>query len=157
MDYWKEIVVGGWSLIQGLGVTFKRLFQPIVTVQYPRKELTLSPAFRGHIELILFPETGTHKCIACGQCERTCPTGVIKVQGEKLQAKGSKVGTHYVIDFTKCSLCGLCVEVCPTKTLKFSREYALVGESRWDGVYDLMERLERTKARLGAASVGRSS
>ena len=142
MGYWKDILVGGWSLVEGMRVTARRLFRPVVTVQYPRQRVTLSPAYRGHIELVRFPETGRHNCIACGTCQRTCPTGVIKVQGVKTHAKSSKVATHYIIDFTRCSLCGLCVESCPTNTLKYSTEYELAGESRWDGVIDLMQRLE---------------
>lgn len=146
MGYWKDIAVGGWSLVEGMRVTIRRLVKPVVTVQYPRKRLVLSPVYRGHIELKRFPDTGTHKCIACGQCERMCPTNVIKVQGVKEHAKAPKVGTHYVIDFTRCSLCGLCVEVCPTQTLQYSKEYELVGETRWDCVYDLMARLEKSKS-----------
>lgn len=142
MSYWKEIIEGGWSLVEGMRVTVRRLVSPVVTVQYPRKELTLSPAYRGHIELKVFPETGTHRCIACGTCQRTCPSGVIKVQGVKSHARAPKIATHYVIDFTRCSLCGLCVECCPTQTLQYSTEYELEEPNRWGGVYDLMARLE---------------
>jgi len=143
MSYFKEILEGGWSLVEGMRVTVKRLVRPVVTVQYPRKHLTLSPAYRGHIELKRFAETGTHRCIACGTCQRTCPTGVIKVQGVKEHAKSPKVATHYMIDYSRCSLCGLCVDCCPTQTLQFSKEFQLEGESRWDSVFDLMARLER--------------
>lgn len=142
MSYWKEIIEGGWSLVEGMRVTVRRLVSPVVTVQYPRKELTLSPAYRGHIELKVFPETETHRCIACGTCQRTCPSGVIKVQGIKSHARAPKIATHYVIDFTRCSLCGLCVECCPTQTLQYSTEYELEEQNRWGGVYDLMARLE---------------
>ncbi len=142
MSYWKEIVEGGWSLVDGMRVTVKRLFQPLVTVQYPRKHITMTPAYRGHVELKSFAETGGHRCIACGTCQRACPSGVIKVQGVKEHAKSPKVVTHYVIDYTRCSLCGLCVESCPTETLAFSSEYEMEGVSRWDGVIDLLERFE---------------
>jgi NADH-quinone oxidoreductase subunit I len=144
-SYWKDIFEGGWSLVEGMRVTIRRLVRPVVTVQYPRKQLTLSPAYRGHIELKVFPETGTHRCIACGTCQRSCPSGVIKVQGVKEHARGPKFATHYMIDFTRCSLCGLCVECCPTQTLKYSTEYQLEEETRWDGVYDLMARLEERR------------
>lgn len=146
MSNFKEILEGGWSLVEGMKVTFRRLLQPVVTVQYPREVVTLSPAFRGHIELKTFADTGTHKCIACGTCERMCPSNVIKVQGIKAQVKGAKVATHYVIDFTRCSLCGICVESCPTGTLQFSTEYELAGESRWDGIIDLMQRYESQRS-----------
>ena len=146
MSYWKELLEGGWSLVEGMRVTVKRLLRPVVTVQYPREALELSPAYRGHIELKRFEETGTHRCIACGTCQRTCPSFVIKVQGVKTHARSPKVATHYMIDFTRCSLCGLCVDCCPTQTLQYSTEYQMEGESRWDGVIDLMARLEDQKS-----------
>ena len=146
MGYWKDLYEGGVSLLVGLGVTFRRIYKPVVTVQYPRERLVMSPAYRGHTELVKFPETGTHNCIACGMCEKMCPSSLITVQGEKIttpDGKSKKVGVGYLIDFNKCSLCGICVEVCPTGTLKFSNEYELVGESRDVGVIDLMERLRK--------------
>lgn len=146
MSYLKEILEGGWSLVAGMGVTARRLFRPVVTVQYPRKQLKLSPVYRGHIEFKTFAETGTHRCIACGTCQRTCPSGVIKVQGVKVHAKSPKLASHYMIDYSRCSLCGLCVECCPTQTLQFSKEYQLEGVSRWDSVFDLMARLEQSKS-----------
>jgi NADH-quinone oxidoreductase subunit I len=146
MGYWKDIISGGWSLIEGMGVTVKRLWQPVVTVQYPRRHLQLSPAYRGHTEFKRFEETGTHNCIACGACERECPSGVIKVQGIKQHAKSNKVATHYFIDFSRCSLCGLCVDICPTETLQYSREFQMAGENRWDGVIDLIARIEKKES-----------
>ncbi len=145
MSYWKDIIEGGWSLIEGMRVTGKRLFRPVVTVQYPRKRIAMSPSYRGHIEMRRFEETGTHRCIACGTCQRACPSGVIKVQGIKSHAKSPKTATHYVIDYTKCSLCGLCVESCPTQTLLFSNVYEFEGVSRWDGVIDLLKRLREAR------------
>ncbi len=50
-QYFSEIYTGGKSLVEGLGVTFKALFQPIVTVQYPREEIDITPNYRGHIDL----------------------------------------------------------------------------------------------------------
>lgn len=143
MGYFKEIFVGGLSLIEGMAVTVRRLFHPLVTVQYPRKKIPLSSAYRGHIELKIFEESRTHKCIVCLNCERTCPSGVIRVQGVKEKEKGPKTLTNYVIDFSKCSLCGLCVEICPTSTLQYSREYELVGGTRADCQIDLLARLAK--------------
>lgn len=143
MSYFKDIFNGGLSLIEGMAVTARRLFRPLVTVQYPRKKIPLSSAYRGHIELKIFEESGTHKCIVCLNCEKTCPSGVIRLKGEKQKEKGPKTLTSYEIDFSKCSLCGLCVEVCPTSTLKYSREFELVGETGADCQIDLMARLAK--------------
>ncbi len=143
MSYLKEIYYGGLSLLEGMVVTAKRLFRPLVTVQYPRKKIPLSSAYRGHIELKIFEDTGNHKCIVCLNCQKNCPTEVISVEGVKQKEKGPKTLTNYVIDFSKCSLCGICVEICPTATLQYSREYELVGEKREDCRFDLLERMKK--------------
>ncbi len=144
MGYWKDIIEGGWSLVEGMRVTLRRIYRPVVTVQYPRKQIDMSAAYRGHIEFRRFAETGSHKCIACGACQRACPSSVIRVQGIKVHVNSLKKASHYYIDFSRCSLCGLCVETCPTKTLQYSREYEMEGESRWDSVVDLMARIEKS-------------
>ncbi len=102
----------------------------------------MSPSYRGHIEFKRLPETGTHNCVACGTCMRLCPTNVIKVRGEKSHAHSEKRATFYFIDFSHCSLCGLCVFNCPTETLTFSGEYEMAHYCRWEGVVDLVQRLE---------------
>jgi NADH-quinone oxidoreductase chain I len=148
VSYFKEILVGFGSLLAGMAVTIRYFFRPIVTVQYPREKLTMSPRYRGHIELLLDPETGTHKCIACEMCARTCPSQLITVQGVKVDAK-KKVPWKYVIEYQYCSLCGLCVESCPTKTLGFSNEYRLAGYRREDSVIDILARFQQQQRQAG--------
>jgi len=138
--YVSDILSGAWSLVAGMGVTIRYMFKPVATVQYPRDRLPLPDAYRGHIELI--SEHGAHKCVACGECFRTCPSGVIKVQGLKAQASDHNRARYFYIDFSRCSLCGLCVEVCPEKALRFSREYDQAWSSRYGSVVDLMARLK---------------
>jgi len=46
------------------------------------------------------------KCIACGICEKVCPTGAISI------AAGNAC-----IDLTKCTGCGRCVSQCPQAAL----------------------------------------
>ncbi|MEW5911601.1 MAG: NADH-quinone oxidoreductase subunit I [Thermodesulfobacteriota bacterium] len=140
--YIKEVLTGAWSLAAGMSVTLRYMFKPVATVQYPRQALPLPEAFRGHIELRRFAETGSHGCVACGECFRTCPSGVIKVQGLKQEADQPNRAAFYFIDFSRCSLCGLCVEVCPECALAFSTEYEEVGVSRYSTVKDLLARLE---------------
>ena len=45
-------------------------------------------------------------CIACGKCEKTCPTGAIVVKDNLAS-----------IDYEKCIDCGACREVCPVKCI----------------------------------------
>ena len=49
----------------------------------------------------------TAACIACGKCEKNCPTGAIAVSGNLAE-----------IDYDKCTDCGKCAEVCPVGCIK---------------------------------------
>ena len=50
-------------------------------------------------------------CIACGKCQRNCPSGAIIL-----------VNNVPVIDYSKCTNCGLCAEGCPRKCIKYLHE-----------------------------------
>ncbi len=141
-SYFSKLFTGAWSLILGLRVTIKAMFSPIVTVQYPREKLEITPNYRGHIDLVKDAETGTHKCISCGTCQRECPSDCIVVVGEKREGVKGKVLTTFTLDFTKCSLCGACVEACPTKALDYSNDYELAGTARQEFYFNILKRLE---------------
>ncbi len=147
IGYFKNIWVGFYSLLAGMAVTIRYFVKPIVTVQYPRQKIEMSPSYRGHIELIIDPETKTHTCIACEMCARICPSQLITVEGIKVGKK--KLPTKHYIEYQYCSLCGLCIEVCPTKALKWSDEYRLAGFSRQSCEVDLLARLQMQQRLLG--------
>ena len=46
-------------------------------------------------------------CIACKKCEKICPTGAMKVEGNVAR-----------IDYTKCVSCALCATACPRHVIK---------------------------------------
>ncbi|MCA1797096.1 MAG: 4Fe-4S binding protein [Desulfuromonadaceae bacterium] len=123
-------------------VTIKALFTPVVTVQYPRQKIEVTPNYRGHIDLIKDPETGTHKCITCGACMRECPSDCIVVEGEKREGVKGKALTLFTLDYTKCSHCGACVETCPTGALNYCQDYEVAGSAREEFHYDLIKRVE---------------
>ena len=110
-----ELYGGFMSLLTGMRITLGQFFKPIITVQYPHQTLKMPARFRGHIELVLDPETGKPLCTACKLCERACPSDCILVDGAKLEGQKKKSVTEYKLDFTKCSLCGSCVEACPVR------------------------------------------
>jgi NADH-quinone oxidoreductase subunit I len=141
-EYFSLLFTGAKSILVGLAVTFREMLRPVVTVQYPREKIDMTPNFRGHTELVKDPETGTHRCIVCMMCDRDCPSNCITVLGETREGVKGKVLTAYHLDFTKCSLCGICVEVCPTNALCYSREYELAGFRREEYHYNLLERME---------------
>jgi NADH-quinone oxidoreductase subunit I len=142
-----SFIKGAASLAAGMGVTIKAFFQPVVTSQYPREVLTITPRFRGHIKLLADPENPLKNgCIACGICVRNCPSGSIKkVEGEKKEGEKRKTATSYILDFTTCSQCGICVESCTTKSIGFSGDFNAAGYSREDFHYDLVKEFDKRK------------
>ncbi len=150
VSYFKEILVGFWSLLAGMSVTIRYFIRPIVTVQYPREKITMTPRYRGPIELVLDPETGTHTCIACEMCSRICPSQLITVKGLKVDKK-KKVPWEYVIEYQYCSLCGLCIESCPTSALQWSNEYRMAGYTREDSVINVLTRFQLQQRLVGVA------
>jgi len=142
--YWSDIFTGSKSLVTGLLITGREFFKPVVTEQYPYEVPTMTPLFRGHIELIGNEATGQPNCVVCGMCQRACPSTCISLDGKKAEGEGAKgkVLTSYVLDFTKCSLCGSCVESCNFNALRFSKEYNLASFDKNDFIMDLLKRLE---------------
>ena len=147
-SYLNDIINGGKSLVVGMTITAREFFSPVVTEQYPWEVPTMTPRFRGHIELIGNEETGQPNCVVCGMCLRSCPSGCISLEGKKNESGKGKVLTSYVLDFTKCSLCGACVEICPTDALTFSKRYNLASTSKVvyakiDLIKDLENRMQK--------------
>ncbi|MFO7606353.1 MAG: NADH-quinone oxidoreductase subunit I [Desulfurivibrionaceae bacterium] len=140
--YFRELFGGTKSLFVGLGITFKYMVKPVVTVQYPHETLVMPPRFRGHIELVGDEETGAPKCVVCGMCQKACPSNCISLTGEKPEGGKKKVLTGYILNFTTCSLCGLCVESCKFDAITFSRDYNLAGPRKDAYIFDLKKRLE---------------
>ena len=149
INYFKEIAVGFYSLLAGMAVTIRYFVKPIVTVQYPRQQLTMSPRYRGYPQFIIDPETNTHRCIACEMCSRICPSQLIQVEGTKFPGEKQKRATKYLHEHYYCSLCGLCTEVCPTEALEYSKEYRLAGFHREDFVIDHLALLQKRQQTAG--------
>ena len=128
---------GLWSLVTGLGVTGRHFMRENVTLRYPHERPDVTH-WGGPIELVRFPETGTHDCVACGACVRVCPSACMSVEGARPEAHKRMRATKFDIDFSLCSLCGLCVDVCPTGTLRHSTRYDEAVYSRRETHDDLV-------------------
>ncbi len=146
----RETYTGFKSLIIGLRITGREAARPLITVPYPRETLPMPARFRGHIKLVLDPETGRPRCTACTLCAKACPSGCIEMDGLRREGDKKKSVSMYLLDFTKCSLCGSCVEICPSDAIEFSKEYNVVSFSRsqFDHM-DLYQKIE-TEAALWA-------
>ena len=126
----RDTLSGFKSLLVGMRITAREAAQPTLTVQYPHETLPMPPRFRGHIKLVMDPETGKPLCTACTICERACPSGCIDLDGLKREGDKRKSVSKYMLDFTTCSLCGSCVEACPNGAIEFSKEYNVVSRNR---------------------------
>ena len=88
------------DIYKGLFLTFRRIFKPSVTINYPYEKAPLSPRFRGEHALRRYPN-GEERCIACKLCEAACPALAITIEAEERE-DGSRRTTKYDIDMTKC-------------------------------------------------------
>lgn len=143
------------DLFVGLKTTFKELFRPKVTVEYPEERLEPSDRFRGMFHF------SYDRCIACKICAMACPIDIIyidvseetrEVDGKK---KKIKVLDRYDIDVKRCMFCALCEEACPTKPKSIwltTKGYELASYDREELYFD-MQQLEYWEGRPEYASL----
>ena len=107
------------ELLSGMWLTFKFMFKPKVTLNYPYEKGPLSPRFRGEHALRRYPN-GEERCIACKLCEAVCPALAITIESD-VAADGTRRTTRYDIDLFKCIFCGFCEEACPVDAIVETR------------------------------------
>jgi len=73
-------LVPGLGIVKGMALTFRRFFEPKVTVQYPEQTPQIPPRHRGRLQL-LYDEHGALKCETCFQCAQACPIECIDMGG----------------------------------------------------------------------------
>ncbi|MDP7640932.1 MAG: NADH-quinone oxidoreductase subunit NuoI, partial [Alphaproteobacteria bacterium] len=84
------------ELLKGMSITFRQMFSPSVTVNYPYERGPISARFRGEHALRRYPN-GEERCIACKLCEAICPSQCITIEAEP-RSDGSRRTTRYDID-----------------------------------------------------------
>ncbi len=125
----------------GMRLTFRRMFRPSVTIQYPEQTHDFLANYRGAPGLVR-DEDGREKCVACQLCEFICPPKAIQiVPGEIEDADHSRSHVErepkaFEIDMLRCIYCGYCEEICPEQAIFMTDEYRLTGSEREDFVYD---------------------
>ncbi len=147
----RRLWIGFKSLIVGLGVTGRHMLRREVTMQYPHERPDVTH-WAGPIELVTFPATGTHDCIACNACMRVCPSDCFEIEGARPAGARKMRATKFLLDFSTCSLCGLCIDVCPTDTLKYSSRYDEAVYGRPGTMNDLLAEFGPDPAFAAAAA-----
>ena len=127
------------ALRKGFGLTFKTMFRPVVTTEYPDKKREVQARFHGRHILNRHPD-GLEKCVGCELCAWACPADAIYVEGadntpEERYSPSERYGIVYQINYLRCIFCGLCLEACPTRALTMSQEYELSGDSREELIF----------------------
>lgn len=122
------------ELLQGMALTFRHMFRPKLTLNYPYEKGYLSPRFRGEHALRRYAN-GEERCIACKLCEAVCPAQAITIEGEE-RDDGSRRTTRYDIDMTKCIFCGFCEEACPVDAIVEGPNFEYATETREELMYD---------------------
>lgn len=117
----RNFFTGLWSLLIGLGVTFRSMFRRKVTIRYPHEPVPVSPIYRGPVRLIAEDVAADHLCIGCLACQRICPTNAIPILTVAKNEQNKNYPVDFVIDDALCCFCGLCVDVCPTVALEHTR------------------------------------
>ncbi|MBI3961941.1 MAG: NADH-quinone oxidoreductase subunit I [Deinococcus sp.] len=110
------------SFLSGFSTTMRTTLRPPVTHLYPYAQPNLPPGSHGSLAL-LEDDDGTERCISCYQCERVCPSRVIKIDAHKNPTGKGLILDDFVIDHMNCMYCGLCVEVCPVDAIAFTTNF----------------------------------
>ena len=99
-----------YLLIQAI----KTLFERPVT----KKEIVARQKYTRGVP-ILHPE----KCIGCGLCYRSCPSGAIEMRVVDRKKIGNRIipVRNPSFDYYRCIRCEVCAEVCPVKAIEIVR------------------------------------
>lgn len=127
-DYLKNTWEGLFTILIGMKVTWKHLFVPAVTLQYPEERVQMVERARNRLFVNM------DDCIGCKQCETACPVNCIEIETVKglptdtlgLTSQGKKKAlwvTKFDIDIAKCCYCQLCVFPCPTECIIMTDVY----------------------------------
>ena len=134
----KRILENTGALITGFTTTFRYMFKPSVTVNYPDQKVPMFPKWRGK-QVLMRDEAGLEKCVACGLCAVACPADAIYLEAAENDGTvmaGPRYAITYQIHKTRCIFCGYCEEACPVSAIFMGKDYELAVYNKSDFVWD---------------------
>lgn len=138
MTMWEKTFIPG--IAKGMSITFAHIFKKKPTINYPEKERTFSPVFRG-LHVLNRDEEGRERCTACGLCAVACPAEAITMEaaerlpGEENLYREEKYAARYEINMLRCIFCGLCEEACPKDAIYLSETFTPSNYTRKSFIY----------------------
>lgn len=119
------------ALIQGLLITFTRIFKRKDTIQYPDQKYVPQEGYRG-LHRLNKDEDGRIKCVACEMCQTACPAHCIDItpsaapwdEGEE------RYPIKFEIDLLRCIFCGFCELACPKDAIELTEIYDFAAYTR---------------------------
>jgi NADH-quinone oxidoreductase subunit I len=131
MAYIGEVIDSAAAIAKGMGVTFRELFSPAITEEYPDAPAKLQERYRG-AHVLQRDENGLEKCVACFLCAAACPADCIYIEAaenteQERISGGERYAKVYNIDYNRCIFCGYCVEACPTDAITHGHGFELAS------------------------------
>jgi NADH-quinone oxidoreductase subunit I len=145
--YFKHIYQAISSILIGMSITFRHMFQKKVTIMYPEQKLQLPERERNRLFVNI------DDCIGCDQCAKACPVSCITIETIKAipgdivgktgtTSQGKKKALFvpkFTIDFAKCCYCQLCVFPCPTECIYMTDVFEFSTFKRTDLLYEFTD------------------
>lgn len=147
LNFWEKIYIP--EIVKGLGITFKQMFKPKFTREYPEERFEPTGSYRGRPVLVL--EEDGERCVACGLCSRVCPALAIFVQAGETDKDKERYPVIFEIDMLRCIFCSYCEEVCPEEAIIMSKDYDIVFTSHEEAILGkdkLLVPIEKLQDRL---------
>jgi len=132
LNFWEKIYIP--EIVKGLSLTFRTMFKPKFTMEYPEVRFEPSGSYRGRPVLVQ-EENGVERCVACGLCSRVCPALAIEVQAAETDLEKERYPEKFEINMLRCIFCGFCEEVCPEEAIVMSKDYELAFTNREEAIY----------------------
>ncbi|MBH1988613.1 MAG: NADH-quinone oxidoreductase subunit NuoI [Myxococcaceae bacterium] len=123
------------SILEGLWIVFKHIFNKPVTILYPEQKPKLAPRYRGRIVLTRDPD-GQERCVGCYLCSSVCPVECISLEAAQDEQTGRRFAKTFRINFSRCIYCGFCEDACPTAAIQLTPDFEMAEMKRENMVYE---------------------